>query len=664
MDRGIVRYLKYIFWVLLVIVPCVVTILIYNDKITQNSPVYYKQGVRFYNEGNYADAFYNFSKIKRLSPLYPMALFKQAKSAQKIGDYKTAVLKYNLFLKKMPESVFNYKAHLNLAKSYYYLKQYEEAKSEFEKLLKTEKSTDEEVFYLGLIEKNYNKEKSADYFRTYLESIEKKIYKNKTYILAAAQELSSLGVKLTSDDLQLIGKAFFKEHKYNDALNFLSKLPFGMCWDYFVLSNHYSGNKSVAKKLIESGIIEYSNNADEDNLKEIYNIYVSNLNGTKFKNWMQTMKFVEENNLKYNDYVLYKIAQMQTREKSINYYKHIYENYPNSKYAPESLWNIIWNEYKKGNYLETENLALLHLKTYKNVKSTPKVIFWLGKTYLKQNRNSYAFSEFNRLMIKYPDNYYGLRAAFITGKRNDFWNSEKEEMMPLQEQEIDFPISTSNIDLKDLKIINTLFEMGDYEIWLDADFTNPIVESWFEFKKGKKSRSIVLARDEISKMDVKAPIMSAVYKLAYPVYMGEEINMSGKKYGIDPFLIISIIREESYFNENAKSRTGAAGLMQLMPSTAKYMLSKLNMEDTIDIEDARINLYLGCNYLKYLKNRFDNNLYITAAYNGGEGITDKWIKNFKGEDLDEFIEDIPYDETRHYVKKVFRTYQMYKKIYK
>ena len=87
-DRRIVKFLKYAFWILLVIVPCIITVLIYNDKITQNSPVYYKQGVNFYNEGNYADAYYNFSKIKWISPLYPMAIFKQAKSAQKIGDFK------------------------------------------------------------------------------------------------------------------------------------------------------------------------------------------------------------------------------------------------------------------------------------------------------------------------------------------------------------------------------------------------------------------------------------------------------------------------------------------------------------------------------------------------------------------------------------------------
>ena len=659
------KYLQYIFWTLLVIIPCLLTVLIYNDKITQNSPVYYKQGVQFYNDGNYPDAFYNFSKIKWISPLYPMALYKQAKSAQKIGDYKTAAYKYGLFLKKMPDSVFTTNARLNLAKSYYYLKQFENAGIEFDKLDKdSDGSVMEAVFFLGLIQKNYDKEKSAFYFRKYLETALSDNTSNKYYIIASAQELASLGIELSDNDIKLIGTAYFNERKYKEALEYFSKLPVEDCWDYFVLVNHYAGNKVIAKKLIEDGIKTYARSADENRLNEIYNIYVSYLPGSRLKNWLQIEKMVIDNKLKGNDYVLYKLAEISPREKAVIYYKEICRNYNDSKYAAESLWNLIWFAYKKQDYRSVEQLSAQHLRTYKKVNSTPKVVFWLGKTYLKQNRISEAHSIFNKLITKYPDDYYGLRASAIMNKKNDFWLTSKNNKLPLKTDEIDFPISTSDVNLKDLKIINTLFNMGDYEVWLDADFTNPIVESWFEFKKGKKSRSIVLARDEIAKMEVKAPIMSAVYKLAYPVYMTKEINISGEKLEVDPFLIAAIIREESYYNESAKSRTGAIGLMQLMPQTANYMLNKLNASNTADIEDARTNLYLGSNYLKYLKDKFNNDLYVVAAYNGGEGATGKWVKNFNGEDYDEFIEDIPYDETKNYVKKVFRTYQMYKKIYK
>ncbi|MCD7878644.1 MAG: hypothetical protein LUG16_01770, partial [Candidatus Gastranaerophilales bacterium] len=87
------KYLKYLLGFLVVIVPCIVAVLIYNDKITQDSPRYYKQGVELYDKGDYENAYYNFNKISKISPLYAMALYKQAKSAQKVGDYNTAILK-------------------------------------------------------------------------------------------------------------------------------------------------------------------------------------------------------------------------------------------------------------------------------------------------------------------------------------------------------------------------------------------------------------------------------------------------------------------------------------------------------------------------------------------------------------------------------------------
>lgn len=660
------KYLKYILGILIVVVPCAITVLIYNDKITQNSPMYYKQGVEFYDKGDYQNAYYNFGKIKWISPLYPMAVYKQAKSAENAGDYKTAVLKYKLFLEKLPDTVFDLKAKLSLGKSYYYLKQYDEARVPFLELAeKTNNDGTEEIFYLGLIEKNFDKEKAASYFRRYLETALAGEALNNNYLVASAQELANLGIILTDRDLQLIGMAYFKNKQYKDALKYLSMLPAGQSWDYLVLANHYAGNKIITKKLIETGLIANAASASDENLNEIYNAYSSYIKGPKIKSWNSILKIVTDNNLKGEDYILYKLAENSSPAAALDYYKVISSKYPESNYAPESLWQIIWNAYKNHDYKTAEMLAIQHLKTFKKVKSTPKVAFWLAKTALKQNKINDAHNYFSKLVTKYPDDYYGLRAENILSKKNDFWTTNFNKKISETKEQIEFPLSVSQIDIKDLKVINTLFEMGDYDILKDADYSNPIIESWFDYKNNKKSRSIVLARDEIEKMDVKPPFISATYKLAYPLYWTSEINIAGNKLGIDPYLIASIIREESYYNEHAKSKTGATGLMQLMPLTASYMISKLNDEvnDLADLEDPKTNMYLGCNYLKYLQERFNNDLLVVAAYNGGEGSVNKWLKTYNTEDWDEFIEEIPFDETRNYVKKIFRTYHMYKKIY-
>ncbi len=665
------KYLNYILGIIIVIIILVVMILIYNDKITQNSPLYYKQGIAFYNNGDYQNAYYNFGKIKWISPLYHMALYRQAKSAQKVGDYNTAVLKYEMFLSKSPNSIFIKNAKINLAKCYFYLKRYDEAKLQFEDLnIKNGDYLPQKEYYLGLIEKNYNKEKAESYFSKYLDKALNDKTVTKDYLIPAADELSNLGVNLSEKEIKNMALAYFKGGKYEQALSLFSKLPADDVWDYIVLTNHYCGNKLIAKKLIETGLISHSKATEEENLHAIYNIFTSYMNSSKTQNWLKMYNLAKENSLKGEDYIMYKTANLLSKEKSVPLYEELIKKYPESNYVPESMWNLFWYNYTKQNYEKAKEIGLNHIKLFTNAKSTPKIMFWLAKIYSKENKNQEAHTLYSKLSTKFSDDYYGLRAQSILDKKEDFFITDKNLRISEKNYDIDFPLSLSEMDIKDLKLINSLFAMGDYEIWSDADFNNKIADSWFEYRKGNKSRSIVLARDYINETELKPPFASESYKLMYPIYYIDEINIAGKKLNIDSFLILSLIREESHFNENAKSSVNATGLMQLMPDTANYIISKLSIDvfEKPELENPKLNLFLGCNYLKYLYDRFSNtgnnkDIYVIAAYNGGEGSVKRWIKNFNTQDSDEFIERIPFEETRHYVKKVFKTYNMYKKIY-
>lgn len=655
---------KFLIAGIAIFLSCLVAILVYNDKIEKNSPTYYKQGVLFYNKGDYSNAYYNFNKIRWISPLYTMALFKQAKSAQKIGDYSTAADKYKLFLEREPNSIFSKSARYNLAKCYYHLKKYQEAKKLFEQSKEKNNNINSvEDYYLGMLNKNSDELKANEYFTNYLTS-DSSIDKN--YEIAAIDEFTSLKKEMDKTEIKMVGEIYLKNNQYKKALTYLSKLPLEDSWDYLVLANHYAGNKLIAKTLIEKGLVKYSKQAKVENLNKIYNIYASYLKGTKVNNWMFILNLVQDKNLNGEDYVLYKLAGLQSGEKAYMLYSLLEKKYPNSNYAPESLWNVFWYKYNKQEYNAAAELAYKHLKQYKNVNSTPKIAFWLAKTELKQNKINEAHNILNKIIAKYPDDYYALRSEYLLNKRSDFWNTDKNLQLPQNSKEIEFPISLSELNIKDVKLINSLFELGDYDVWLDADFKNKIVESWFEQRKGKISRSAILARDAIKEMEVKPSFLSAAYKLAYPLHYSDEINIVSKKLEIDPYYVISIIKEESHFDPNAKSSTMATGLMQLMPSTANFMISKhlMNYNFLTKLQDSKTNIYIGTNYIKYLKDKFNNDLYVTAAYNAGEGYVVKWLKQYRTKDNDEFIESIPFEETRNYIKKVYRTYHLYKKIYK
>jgi soluble lytic murein transglycosylase len=158
-------------------------------------------------------------------------------------------------------------------------------------------------------------------------------------------------------------------------------------------------------------------------------------------------------------------------------------------------------------------------------------------------------------------------------------------------------------------------------------------------------------------------------KFFYPLAYSEIIGKVSEKYYVDPFIILSVIREESRFDEEALSPAGALGLMQLMPFTAKRMAERTGVDPTGIESDEDImlplqNITLGTSYLKQLLEEFRSVPLAVAAYNAGDDPVRRWLKARPYLEVDEFIEDIPYDETRRYVKRVMRSYFMYKRIYR
>jgi soluble lytic murein transglycosylase len=135
---------------------------------------------------------------------------------------------------------------------------------------------------------------------------------------------------------------------------------------------------------------------------------------------------------------------------------------------------------------------------------------------------------------------------------------------------------------------------------------------------------------------------------------------------LDPFLILALIRQESLFDAQARSPAFALGLMQLLPSTAGRVAKQVGLEPPSNqkLFEPEVNLTLGTQYLKDLLRRYSNNWFkAIAAYNAGEAAVDRWEKEIVTDDIEEFVERIPYVETRGYVKLVMRNHRIYKKLY-
>jgi len=159
----------------------------------------------------------------------------------------------------------------------------------------------------------------------------------------------------------------------------------------------------------------------------------------------------------------------------------------------------------------------------------------------------------------------------------------------------------------------------------------------------------------------KMPYNEELHALYYPLAFWPEVKEASETTSLDPYLILSVIREESRYEPEARSIAGAIGLMQLMPQTARRYNKnvKVHLKDSPELYEARTNILVGSSYLKQLLNKLGSVPLALASYNGGEDAVRDWLKNGKYRTVDEFIEDIPYQETRNYVKKVLTTYFEY-----
>jgi soluble lytic murein transglycosylase len=156
------------------------------------------------------------------------------------------------------------------------------------------------------------------------------------------------------------------------------------------------------------------------------------------------------------------------------------------------------------------------------------------------------------------------------------------------------------------------------------------------------------------------------WTMFFPQLFWAEVQEAAKQAQVDPLFLLGVIRQESAFNARAVSRSDARGLMQLLPSTGREVFQQLGL-DAFRAElllDPSLNVRLGAHYLGRLAEAHRGNLILAlAAYNAGPARVKRWLQEMSTADWDEFIERLPLEETRGYVKNVLRNYGVYQRLY-
>jgi soluble lytic murein transglycosylase len=152
----------------------------------------------------------------------------------------------------------------------------------------------------------------------------------------------------------------------------------------------------------------------------------------------------------------------------------------------------------------------------------------------------------------------------------------------------------------------------------------------------------------------------------FPKPYWTDLRRYSQANGLDPFLVASLIRQESEFNPGAVSNANAYGLMQLLPTTGRTVARSIGVRrfQTASLLAPTTNIQLGTRHFKELVDRFNGRLeYALASYNAGASRVDTWLAGGSFRDTEEFVESIPFTETREYVQAILRNASIYRRLY-
>lgn len=617
----------------------------------------YSEALADMQKEDYSNAYYLFSRVSAFSPLKPIALYHQGECADKLEDYDTAVKKYQMLFKIYPSNKLSAKAKYLAAQNLIKIKP-ELAEKYFKQIIEKSPHTDYAIaseYFSGVLqmksfteseEKIFPRSKKIDVensFRHYLK-------KAPTGRLAmnVIDDWLKLDKAISSDDYLMMAKSCYLLGDYKKAKELLDKVNLKESWAIDVQNSYALNNIPRAKYLTEWGLMHHAQYIDIENIEDAVDTYLK-LAPSRYEGATRLFYIA---NSKGKDYIWdIKCTYTDSQYKS-QCFRDLYLKYPHSKYVDDALSQIFLETIRKREYNNAKKIGQDFLNKFKNSELTPMVMYWMGRLAEKQHDYKDYMSYYKSVIAKYPDNYYAYRAY-------------------LRMNHTPGPIITDYIKAQDVvypyknmpALIKELIDLKDYDVLEELAGDDGFLKSWIYYRKGDYSKSVVTARDAMEKVSVKPDKYDVRWRLVYPLHYYDDVKKFAEIAGNNPPLMLSIVREESYFNPSAKSAAGAIGLMQLMPATASEIAMKRNIKK-FTLYNPQQNLMLGNYYYAFLKTYLaGSDVSSIAAYNGGIGSVNSWKKNIYYNDTDEFVEQIPYPETKYYVKKVFRSYWNYIRIY-
>jgi len=368
-------------------------------------------------------------------------------------------------------------------------------------------------------------------------------------------------------------------------------------------------------------------------------------------------------------------------DQALDAFRELQQRFPNGARASYAHWKAAWLTLRQGRNEQAKQQFDEQIAIYPAGLETSAALYWRARLAEEDNQFGMARAYYQKLSDRYRNYYYAelgrqrlskLPAAAETAQSYPLLDRvpalDNGQKIVLQEPPAD------NLHWQKAALLGNggLIDAAVREMqaaasadggnWGSAETAQLYIET------GQYNRAIeVMKRSTPNYFAVDIPSLPREYWDAlFPRPYWADLKKSSVANGLDPYLVASLIRQESEFNPVAVSRANAVGLMQLLPKTGKLVAKqeKLKRYNPSQLYTPAVNLQLGTRYFKGMVDKFGGSFeYALAAYNAGSDRVDEWLGQGKYRDPQEFVESIPFTETREYVQAIMRNASVYRQLY-
>ncbi|HJT18629.1 MAG TPA: transglycosylase SLT domain-containing protein, partial [Thermoanaerobaculia bacterium] len=329
---------------------------------------------------------------------------------------------------------------------------------------------------------------------------------------------------------------------------------------------------------------------------------------------------------------------------------------PSQEAGLQHFWDKAWGAYTRGDYASAGLDCLFIRDAYRNPNVKRQAEYWYARSVEHLGKKDEAAEIYRKLAAAAYTDVYVLFSQAHGAQHHD------PGVNPLKMQRADWPqIAEQNMP-DELRLAYELTALNDQrdarlEIQKNIDRKNqPFADALLADLYNSSGDMLLMMRSarrafpELATVEQDS-VPPYFLKMYYPTKYDDDIIKNAKKNELDPYLIMGLILQESYYNPDARSPVGALGLMQLMPPTARELAHRLHSSS--NALDPHVNIRLGTYYFRTLVDMFNGQVLLAvASYNAGMGNVMHWRRAAPHKPIDEFVESMPFQETRNYVKRV------------